>query len=93
MTRRKATLLDVLFVPSTGINRRRPPAAQYGCGKKVRVTAPFVDKPYRGCRRCRWERTSTLSSMWTTTPDTSTDCFNRWITVAYHSQITSATMP
>ena len=51
MARRKTTLLDVLFVPSTGTNRRRPPAAQYGCGKKVRVTAPFVDKPYRGCRR------------------------------------------
>ena len=51
MARRKATLLDVLFVPSTGTNRRRPPAAQYGCGKKVRVTATFVDKPYRGCRR------------------------------------------
>lgn len=51
MTRRKATLLDVLFASSTGTNRRRSPEILFGCCKKVSKTAPFVDKPYRGCRR------------------------------------------
>ena len=54
MGKRKPTLFDLfdLFAPSTRTNRTRPPAAQYGFGKKPkRGNVPFIDKPYGGGRR------------------------------------------
>ena len=43
--------LGLVNAASTRTNRRRSPEILFGCCKKVSKTAPFVDKPYRGCRR------------------------------------------